>query len=122
RLSNAPDGDIFIAFFSRASGHATGNRLGTLAAALYAPFKTQMRPVRAHARACASWGFIRRLAAACSAPCRPPPPREAKGLSTPGTRPSLEHGAEPRGHPRPMGLRDSLLAHPLAVAGAALRQ
>jgi 5-(hydroxymethyl)furfural/furfural oxidase len=38
RLSNAPEGDIFIAFLSRASGHATGNRLGMLAAALYAPF------------------------------------------------------------------------------------
>ena len=38
RLSDAPEGDIFIAFQSRASGYATGNRLGMLAAALYAPF------------------------------------------------------------------------------------
>ena len=38
RLTNAPEGDIFVAFLSRTSGHATGNRLGVLAAALYAPF------------------------------------------------------------------------------------
>ena len=38
RLGNTPEGDIFIAFMSRTSGHATGNHLGMLAAALYAPF------------------------------------------------------------------------------------
>jgi 5-(hydroxymethyl)furfural/furfural oxidase len=38
RLDDAPEGDIFVACMSRASGYATGNRLAMLAAALYAPF------------------------------------------------------------------------------------
>src|SRR6185436_18220349 len=38
QFAGAPDGDIFIGFLSRSSSHATGNRLGMLAAALYAPF------------------------------------------------------------------------------------
>jgi 5-(hydroxymethyl)furfural/furfural oxidase len=38
RLSSVPNGDIFVGFLSRASGHATGNRLGMLSVSLYAPF------------------------------------------------------------------------------------
>jgi 5-(hydroxymethyl)furfural/furfural oxidase len=38
QFAGAPDGDIFVGFLSRSSSHATGNRLGMLAAALYAPF------------------------------------------------------------------------------------
>jgi 5-(hydroxymethyl)furfural/furfural oxidase len=35
---DGPEGDIFVAFMSRASGYATGNRLGMLATALFDPF------------------------------------------------------------------------------------
>jgi 5-(hydroxymethyl)furfural/furfural oxidase len=38
RAQRRAGGRHFIAFLSRASGHATGNHLGMLAAALYAPF------------------------------------------------------------------------------------
>ena len=81
RQADAPEGDIFVAFISRASGHATGNRLGMLAAALYAPF---------------SRGTVRLD--------RAQPGRPADGRPQPARRPA---GREPNDRGRPLRPRAS---------------